>query len=339
MPGRLAYALEREPDYFAFARLQGGEPHAVIAVDAESDRAVGLGAGVVDARVVGGRSQRVLYGAEGMVVPERRGQGVLRALAAAARERARELQPDLSYGLALGTSGPMHDALSRGLGGVRGRPITTIRNHVFLLGARVDAAPAGFSFRPASRADAGEMSALWKRVHAARDLAPPLDDPERLLGRLTDPSGPRLGEFVLVHRGGRLRAFGVAWDRARVRQVRVHAVRGSLRAMRALYNPAAALLGRPRMPRDGEVLRSLYLGYVCAEAPEDLRALVDRVREENRASGHLYLYVALDLRDPLVPALERGVTSHADHRLMSIGWDGAEPGAIDKPAYLDIGLA
>ena len=338
MVGPLTYALEREPDFFAFARLQGDESHTMV-IDAPGGGIVAMGSGIIAARRIGGRRHRVLYVSDLKVSPPHRKQGLAAQLRAAAVARLDEYGIELSYGLVLGGNRAIEAMIERTRPPFRMRKLGTMRSHSFFLGGAPGPAPEGASVRSATPADIEEMVALWRVVHAKRDLAPDFPDAQSLLARLGLPGGMRLEDFLLVHRGGRLTAFAAVWDPVGARQVRVLSARGALAAMRFLYNPLAALLRRPRMPADGQLLRSLYLSYLCAEAPADLRALLLRAKEEHRRSGHLLLEAALDLRDPLTPALESGVATRVDYNLVELGREGDATPSCEQPLYLDLALA
>jgi hypothetical protein len=184
------------------------------------------------------------------------------------------------------------------------------------------------------------MAALWSRVHAARDLAPDFVDQAAFAARLGQPGGVRLTDFYVVPaRDGAVSGFAAVWDPVPVRQVRIVSVGPALRAIRRVYNPAARRLGRPLMPDDGQLLRSLYLTFPCLESAAELEAIVERARDDHRRSGALFLEVALDVRDPLAQTVQRRFALRVDYEVVAFGWQGEPPSPCPQPVHLDLGLA
>jgi hypothetical protein len=58
------------------------------------------------------------------------------------------------------------------------------------------------------------------------------------------------------------------------------------------------------MPRDGELVRFVYVTHFCAETANDFRALLERIHDDFIGSPYLYFDLALDVRDPLVHAMD-----------------------------------
>jgi hypothetical protein len=183
------------------------------------------------------------------------------------------------------------------------------------------------------------MAALWTRVQSARDLAPELGDERAFASRLGRPGGARIEDFYLALRDGQLTGFSAVWNPSGARQVRILSVSGATRITRALYNLAARVTGRPRMPADGELLRSSYLSFLCAREPADLEAILGQARSDLRESGQLLLAVALDQRDPLMAAAQRGFALRVDYDVIACTWDGQPIPPCEQPVYLDLALA
>jgi predicted N-acetyltransferase YhbS len=340
MAGALSYCLEREPDFFAFTRMQGEEAHTLVAESEPGGELVAMATGIVHRLRIGGQIRRVLYMADLKVSPRHRQRGIASRLYRAAREGAARLGIEFTFGLVLGGNRVIDAVHARLPAPIVVRHAATVRSHSFFLGGAARSTSA--RVRRATAADLPAMAALWRRVHAARDLVPALDDAATLGARLVHPGGIRIEDFYVVERsggGGAITGFGAVWDPAAARQVRVVSVGGALRLIRGAYNPAARLLGRPSMPGDGALLRSLYLTFPCAESAADLEALVERARGDHRRSGALFLEVALDVRDPLARAAGRRFALRVDYAVIAFGWEGAAPPPCAQPVYLDLGLA
>ena len=82
-------------------------------------------------------------------------------------------------------------------------------------------------------------------------------------------------------------------------------VRRIMRWTRLAWDVAATVLRAPRMPAPGEDFRTLYLCDTSVEGnrPEILRALLERIYADFRASGHHFFSLCSYDEDPLEPAV------------------------------------
>ena len=72
-------------------------------------------------------------------------------------------------------------------------------------------------------------------------------------------------DFLLARRGGRLVGTVAVWDLRPVRQVRLAALHGWLRYVRAPINAAARLCGWPGLPGNGLILPMAYASFLAVE--------------------------------------------------------------------------
>ncbi len=107
--------------------------------------------------------------------------------------------------------------------------------------------------------------------------------------------------------------------------------------VRRLYNVMARRSGRAVIPADGELVPFVFITHFCAETPDDLRALLLRIREDLDPSTHLYFDIAFDVTDPLVRALDGFWKTSLEFGLYWITPPGIEPPApLEKPVYFDM---
>jgi hypothetical protein len=178
---------------------------------------------------------------------------------------------------------------------------------------------------------------LWNRVQAGRDLSPIWDGPS-LLHHLDLTPGLAIERVWLAERGGRPVGFAAAWDASRAKQLRLLSLSRRLAWLRPAYNAAAQIVGRPMMPRDGEVVRFVYVTHFCAESPGDLRALLQRIHDDFIGSPYLYFDLALDVRDPLVGAMDGFRKTSLEFDLHWITRSNQEVPNATRPAYFDMAL-
>jgi hypothetical protein len=335
MRGGVSYTLEREPDFFALTRLQG-DAGGRVAVIMEGDAVVAMTM-MAPMRVwLGGEVRQSAYLGDLKVHPSHRNAGLAGRVLHFLGEELQRAEISYSSFLVL-TGNPMVPRMESGEAFFGAERLCAIRNYFILFGS--PAGPAKVTVTRASPEALPEMIELWNRVNGKRSFAPVLD--EALFARWLG-STLALEDFRLVRRGGRIVAFGAAWDASALKQIRLLRLTPALRVSTAAYNLYAAALRRPRFPPAGQHLRFLYLAHVCAESPEDLEALVAHVHDEHRHEGYLYLDLALDRADPLTAALRPFRSMKLDFDL----WAARTPGAhaatptplADPCAYFDMSL-
>jgi hypothetical protein len=305
MRGDLTMCVDRAPDFFALVRLEG-ERWRVGVADAEGT-VVGCVAASERATYVDGSPRRTAYLGDLKVHPAHRGGFAADALEQFAREACRGYGGDDFLGLVTVLGG--NRSMERRAAGPRGLPMltrfATLHVHAIPLLWPRPTSVAGLTVRPARDEDVDEMGALWARLAPARQLAPVLDA-ERLRAWLRDAPGLSIDDYLVARRaGGRIAGFVALWDQRAIKQLRVLGYSLRLALARGALNALAPLAGTPRLPRAGGVLPSLAALHLCVPSSEPavLRALLLHGYAAHRTSGHLFLTLALDRRDPLRSAL------------------------------------
>jgi ribosomal protein S18 acetylase RimI-like enzyme len=305
MAGDLTMCVDRAPDFFALARLEGDRWRVGVA---EADGAV-VGCVAASERLayVDGRATRTAYVGDLKVHPAHRGGPAADALEELAREACREYGGGDALTLATVLAG--NRAMERRAGGPRGLPRLTpfATLHVyavpFLWPRPTDV--AGLRVAHARDEDLDEMAALWTRLAPARQLAPVLDA-AGLASWLRRAPGLAVHDYLVARRrDGRIAGFVAMWDQRAFKQLRVLGYSPRLAAARRAVNAVAALAGTPRLPAAGAALPSLAAVHLCApsDEPAVLRALLLHAYAERRGAGHRVVTVSLDRRDPLARAL------------------------------------
>jgi hypothetical protein len=256
---------------------------------------------------VDGRPTGTAYAGDLKVHPAHRGGVVADALEEFAREACRGFVGD--DGLTLVTVLGGNRAMERRADGPRGLPtlvpFATLHVHAIpFLWPRPTTVP-GITVRRARDEDLVEMGDVWARVAPGRQLAPVMDA-ERLGAWIRRAPGLAVNDYLVAcRRDGRIAGFVALWDQRAFKQLRVLGYSPRLTAARRAVNGVARLTGRPRLPAPGGALPSLAALHLCVPGSEAavLRALLLYAYAAHRASGHLFLTLALDRRDPLTRAL------------------------------------
>ena len=337
MHGAVDMIFDRAPDFFALSRLQGEGAHVCV-VDGQAPGTLDAAAAVAcfPQVYVDGQVREVYYACDLRVHPEARGgRAVKRIYDFMTRWGVEERGGDLGITTIMAANAAMAPVLAGKGGVVPYVPVTTLRNFTvqFVLPKR---RVPGLTVRPATAADRPAMVALWNRVQAGKQFAPVWSE-AGLDAFLQAAPGVTIGDYRLAFRQGRLVGLLLAWDQAAFKRMVVLGYNAEMRRMRRWYNPLSRVLGLAPIPDVGAAMRYFYATQLCAEDPQALRALYVALYNERRTAGYLFMSTMLDVRDPLVAALDGFLTQHVDIELFAMDphgkWAAHPFGA--RPSYFD----
>lgn len=348
MPGSVSISMEREPDYFLAAGVQGERTSVFVARSAETGELAGVGAISHRSVYVNGKAEVIPYLSDLRIDPGHRKGRLLFQAYAYVREHMLTgnayaqtiIVEDNVQALDLLTSGRAQ--LPRYL------PFGEYASPAILMGAmatmgRAAGGAAGRTVRKAGpfeivRADgsqASAMQALYDAEAPRRQFQPCYAFPDMGGGYGRDLGW---GDYFLAYRNGKLVGMAGTWNQSRFKQTRIQAYGGALKWLRPAMNAVSPWLGTFPLPPAGSVLPYLNLHALAIQGddPDILAALVRGILAEFRGRGHAYLLCGLDARDPLRRALAGFRTRHfgGRHFLATYGEDprgGLRPG----PFYLE----
>jgi hypothetical protein len=124
---------------------------------------------------------------------------------------------------------------------------------------------------------------------------------EARLISLTTRLGLRIEDVQIARRSGRIAGLIGLWDQSAYKQDVVRSYSGWMRLAPPLYNAVAPWIGRPRLPKTGERIRSGYAVFTCIEqdSPSVFGDLLSATLHRAAARGLDYVLMGLDERDPL----------------------------------------
>lgn len=305
MAGDVTMCVDRAPDFFALARLEGERWRVGVAT--ADDGVIGCVGASERWAYLDGAPTRTAYASDLKVHPAHRGGAAADALEEFARDACRGFGGDRVPLLVAVLAG--NRAMERRTPGPRGlpalTPFATVDVHAVPFLWPRSTAVAGLRVSSARDEDLDEMGALWGRLAPSRQLAPVLDA-ERLAAWVSRAPGLAVHDYLLARRAdGRIAGFLALWDQRAFKQLRVLGYSPRLAAARRAVNAAARIVGTPRLPAPGSALASVAALHLCAPADEPavLRALLLHAYAERRRSGAVFFTLALDRQDPLTRAL------------------------------------
>lgn len=298
MDGEIRVSLEREPNAFLAAAVEG-EPHRTIVARLPGGEIAGMGSRSVWNAFVNGEPCRLGYLSQLRV--DRKYRGRMRLLTA-------------GYGLIRSFRGPdelpfdltsivadneiARRLLSAGLAGLPAyREIEGFTTLVIPVTSR--ARKVSSVERGTREAIPDIVSCLNRRRHqfALRVTADDLLSPER-------SRGLKPKDFFL---DAGARGCLALWDQSGFKQVVVRGYAPRLARWRPWINRLSPLLGTPELPDPGSLLPHAWISHVAVDGdnPEVFQTLIEAAYAEARDRGYVYLITGFAARHPWLPWLRR----------------------------------
>lgn len=325
MDGEIRVSLEREPNAFLAAAVEG-EPHrTVVARDPSNRGIVGMGSRSVWNAFVNGEPIRLGYLSQLRV--DRAFRGRKRLLVAGysllgSFRGSDEMPFDLTSIIA--DNEVARRLLSAGLPGLPA--------YQEIEGFTTLVVPATSRPRKVSGIERGTrehlpgIAACLERNRRRYQFAPrfSLEDllsPERSRGLAPE-------DFFIATSGGEVVGCLALWDQSGFKQVVVRGYAPSLARWRPWLNRLSPLLGTPRLPEPGQILPHAYISHVAVDGddPGIFRDLMEAAYAEARAWGCIYVVIGLASRHPWLPWLKKRFRSREyASMLYTVHWkDGGE---------------
>jgi hypothetical protein len=320
MRGAVLVSHQREPSCFAAAAAEGGEHHAIVAVD-DREEVVCVGAVSIRDRFYNGRRCRVGYLGQLRLAAGHAGRfDILRRGYRFFRELLPTLRTEACFTSVATDNARARAFLERGLPGM---PRYRFAGDLVTL------------LMPVRRC--GKPLSLWSR-HAFRrqglHLRHGTGRPETLVGLLNghgaslqfapswecaELSAMRDNNFrVVSDRNGPV-GCAAAWDQRSYKQTVVAGYSWPISLLRPVYN----LFARVRLPKPGGVLPMAFISHVATPlvGPEWLADLTSLLTATAHTLGIEILALALDARDPRLPTMLRRFPGRRYHtRLYTVTW-------------------
>lgn len=312
--GWVRMSYEREPDFFAAARLEGDAHRTLIAGSGDQVNAVFSHA--IRTRYLNGMPRSVAYLGQLRVraahVGKRRlirdGFSLCRDLLETA-----DCEPFFLTTI-ISDNERARRILTAGLPGMpRYRPL----GRLVVLAMRCGGADwrGDGSIRQAGETDVAELADFIDSQARHRDFAP-VWTAQTLFG--SDAGlGLSPSDFLLLRRDGRLQACAAIWDQRPIKQNVVRGYAGIGGHLRPLLNLVSPLTGLPRLPAVGQAVNTAFLSHFHVrpgqEASAQARVLVRAALALAGERGLDGLLAGGDVRDPVVAALRRYFRPYSYH--------------------------
>lgn len=287
MEGRISLSLEREPNFFLGAAVEG-ENHKTVFVRKEG-RLVALGSRSSRPAWLNSKPGRIGYLSQLRLDRSSRGTGTLRA----GFKEIRALHDIGDCGVYMTTIIEDNLPARRLLEAQwKGKPRYDRRGTLSTLVlplSRRSRCPVDrdLEIRAAGREDLPEVIACLQRNLSRYQLAP-LWTAEFLNSSAC--LGLDIGDFFLAFRSGRCVGVLALWDQQGFKQSVVRGYSGALRLTRPLVNWLRPWTGLPRLPRTGSTFRHVYVSHVAVDNDDSSVFLSLLGRAIERATGRGYAY-------------------------------------------------
>jgi len=304
MDGEIRVSLEREPDAFLAAAVEGEPHHTIVARDPATGAVVGMGSRSVWSAFVNGEPRRLGYLSQLRV--DRAFRGRRRLLAA-------------GYALLRGLRGPDETpfdltsiiadnrvALRLLNAGVPGLPrYRELGKFVTLIlpTPKPRRSPRGIRIERGSWERMGEIADCLARNRKRYQAAPFFSEEELLSPERSRGLQPE--SFHLAISGGAITGCLAVWDQSAFKQAVVRGYAPRLDHWRPWINRLSPLLRTPRLPDPGVPLPHAYISHIAVDGdnPALFQALIESACAEAKAAGYAYLVLGLAAQHPWLPWL------------------------------------
>jgi hypothetical protein len=335
MEGAIRVSLEREPDAFLAASIEG-HPHAsVVARHPEDGHVLGMGSRAVVDAFVNGEPRRVGYLSQLRVERSSRGRRHLlsRGYARLGALRAPD-EERFDFTTIIADNAPALRLLNAGVPG-----LPSYRLLETLVTLVIPTWPAPRPARGVERADGARLAAVadclqrnGRRFQLARRwTAEDLASADRCRGLSPD-------DVFVATMGGRVTACAALWDQRAFKQVVVRGYGPTLSRVRPLYNLAARLLRAPCLPDVGAALPHAHLSHLAVDGddPVVFEALLAAALREAGRRGLAYVVAGFSERHPLLAVARRLRRCREYCSLLHIVHGGPPPELDGRVAHLEV---
>lgn len=305
--GNIALALEREPDYYAGARVQCRQPEVYVCLRPSDQLVCGVFNIGFRPLYYQGSPRPVRYLCDLRIHPQYQGSALLFRMIRFVDKL--NLAPDdlPAQTVVFSDNRLMLDMIGRrARQGAAGRlpyyhPAGELVTTMLTLAAR-PTAPPHISVRPAAAADIPAMQSFWAAEAARIPYCPHYNFNEL---HLPYYAGLQIENFYLAFSGGDLQGICGIWNQKDLKQTRIAGYSPLFRWLRPLYNAYAAIAGKPLLPAVGRSVYyfALHSLLVRERSAPVFSALLARIIADARSARPDYLLFSLDARDPLLAAI------------------------------------
>jgi hypothetical protein len=332
LEGDISLSFEREPSYFAAARVEAPDHQIVVAKDLDINRIVGMGARSLRPLFVNGEVGHLGYLSQFRIDKNYRAmrKGLTKA-AQLLKDLDRDGKSPYYYTSIIEDNLPARRLLTRGLPGLPKYSEYALMHTLAIYSRRKKRAVEPLDGSAIRRGNEVKKSAIidcLQRNLKRYQFAPFWDD--SLLFHPTHTPGLTPDDFFVVSQGERVTGCAALWDQGAFKQTVVRGYSNRVRYFRPLINIAARIYGRPHLPAINTQIKHAYLSHLAVDNDDQdiFRALVRAVYNHAVEHGYSYFMTGLSEQNPFLERTRREY-AHIDYRsiLYLVTWNlDHEPG-------------
>jgi hypothetical protein len=308
MEGEISVTLEREPDVFLAASIEGHRHDTIVARDASSGRVAGMASRSVYEGFLNGVPQTIGYLGQLRVDGQYRGRPGLLSRGYAAIRSLRG-SADLPFDLTtiVADNVRARRVLEAGLDGLPiYQPLEELTTVIVPMWRRQTLPQAGaMRVENGSREMIPDIVGCLERYgrrfqFAPRWTAEALLSPERC--RDLSPA-----DFLIAVRGDHVTGCLALWDQSRFKQIVVRGYGRSMRRWRPWVELSSRLAGTPRLPPVGERLSHAFVSHIAIDEDDEetFSALLSHAGNAAVERGHACLIFGFSARHPFLDHIRR----------------------------------
>ena len=325
MPGRISVTFEREPDFWLGCRVTGEDCRVLVAREAGSRDVVGLACRSTREAFINGAVRRIGYLGQLRVDSRFRGQWLV-SRGFVKLKQLDDVDPLPAYLVSIvddnrEATGVLVRRRRRGFPAFHA--VADFRTLAILVNRAKPELRGDIAISSAHRNELPDVVRFLNLYGAERQFSTYWTE-AALIG--VSSLGLNTGDLRIARRGNQIVGIAGLWDQSSYKQTIVRAYSRWLKFMTPLYNKSAPFLGRRKLPRPGEQVKSAYASPFCI-ANNDLsvcRAVLRDLLNLARSRGLHTLLIGFDSKDPLLKAARE--CSHVAYpsRIFLAEWPNGE---------------
>jgi hypothetical protein len=339
MEGEIRVSLEREPNVFLAAAVEG-EPHRTIVARNPEGGIVGMGSRSVWNAFVNGEPRRLGYLSQLRVDRAHRGR---KRLLTAGYDLIRSFRSPEEMPFDLTSIIADNDVARRLLvAGLPGLPTYREIEEWTTLIVPTTSRPRRMTavrIERGTRERIGEVAACLERNRRRYQFAPRFSAEDLLSPKRSRGLVP--SDFFLAVVNTEVVGCLALWDQSGFKQVVVRGYSPRLARWRPWMNRLAPLLGTPLLPDPGKALPHAYLSHLAVDGddPEIFRALVEAAYAEARTRRYVYVVTGLAARHPWRPWLEKRFKPRAYASVLyAVLWEDEAASLDGRMPHVEVAL-
>lgn len=312
----LSYVVDRSPNYFKFAELQGYNHKVLVAI---SDKILGSLVVSFDKVYLDNSILDISYTCDLRVDPSVRKTGVADSLMIEGVNTINNI---------LGTDSKIFTCVLKdnkaGLKknqnlskhGILMKEIAQIKTYFIFPFYTRKLNYKKYNIRFACQDDIEKMFLLWQQVNENKNLSR-FFDLESFKSWVNNTEGLGINNYLIAEKNGELVGFMGLWNQSKTRRIIIYSQNKRIKIISKLWNLSSKIIKIPQFPSKDQELNFYNITNLCLKDNDSFNHLIYNAFIHLKKNNSMFLTLALDKRDKLNKYIKKFIYSGAELFLLS----------------------